>query len=203
MKGGYSGNQPSVDAATAQSAISQLRTQLETKARAAISALQNDSMTVFPGLAMITYQDLPSTVDTDGKTAHINENVHVVVPVFPASIFAQTVAQLVSADTAVGDVRIIPESGYGAAYADASSTPNLGGPIGIALSGTAQIVWNVDAPTLAKAVAGRDSSAFQTIISSFPGVEEARAHIEPFWQNSFPADPSSIRINVLKPAANK
>ena len=58
------------------------------------------------------------------------------------------------------------------------------------------------ARTLARTLAGRDGSAFQTIINKeFPGIKEAKARIEPFWSNTFPKDPASIRIVVSEPAS--
>ena len=64
------------------------------------------------------------------------------------------------------------------------------------LSGAAQLVWNVDAVALAEALAGKEEGAFQAIVAGFPGVEEARARVQPFWKNSFPENPADIRIKI-------
>jgi hypothetical protein len=72
--------------------------------------------------------------------------------------------------------------------------------LAFSLRGQAQLVWRVDASELASALAGRDEGAFQTIVGGFEGIEEARARIEPFWKNSFPADPTDIKITVKDPA---
>ena len=52
---------------------------------------------------------------------------------------------------------------------------------------------------LAAALAGKDKEAFQVISKSFPGIEEARARVQPFWSGRFPEDPESIRIKVEDP----
>lgn len=201
MTGGFSGDKPAIDQAEAQAAISDVRTRLEAKAHASIASLTGATSTVFDGLMRISYQDLTPTVDADGKTAHLNEVAHVSIPVFPSDSFAEAIAHTVAADAQVGDVRIVGGKGYDASYADASSSPHLGSDsIVFILSGTAQVVWNIDSEALTKALAGRDSAAFQTIISGFPGIQEAHARIEPFWKTVFPADPGSIKVNVVAPA---
>ena len=67
------------------------------------------------------------------------------------------------------------------------------------LDGTAQLVWKVDTALLAEALLGRDESAFQAIVESFPGIEEAHARIEPFWSNAFPGDATAIKVRVEEP----
>ncbi len=202
MSGGFSGDTPSVDPTAAQAAVSTIRARLESKAHTQVADLSNASSTVFSGLIEITYQDLPSTLESDGKTADVNEVAHISVPVFPADVFAETVAHTVAADTQVGEVYIVGGTGYDASYADASNTPVLGtDPISITLSGTAQIVWNIDTAAITKALAGRDASAFQTVISGFPGINQAHARIEPFWKTTFPSDPSNIRVDITAPSS--
>jgi hypothetical protein len=99
-------------------------------------------------------------------------------------------------DTANTPVTLIGGTGYGAQ--PTNSTPVVLGtdPVDFSLVGSAQILWSIDTSALAKALAGRDQSVFQTVIGGFPGIEAARARIEPFWNNSFPSDPSKINIVI-------
>jgi len=204
MAGGASGNQPTVDPTASQAAISDIRARLETRAHQSIGGLISATSTTFDGLMQITYQDLPPTASSDGKTAQINEVAHVSVPVFSANVLAAAIAQTVASDTNPGDVSIVAGKGYNALYQDGSSSPNLGtDPITFILSGTAQIVWNVDETALTQALAGRDSSAFQTVISGFSGIQEAHARIEPFWKSTFPKDPTKIRVDIIAPEIGK
>ena len=67
------------------------------------------------------------------------------------------------------------------------------------LSGNGILVAIVDTDALAQALAGRDQNAFQNIVANFPGVESAKARIEPFWSSSFPKDLTDIKIVVERP----
>ena len=69
------------------------------------------------------------------------------------------------------------------------------------LTGQAMLIWEVNASELAQALAGRDQSAFQTIVTGFPGIQSATARIEPFWSSAFPGDANRIRIKIADPAA--
>jgi len=73
------------------------------------------------------------------------------------------------------------------------------GPFEFTLSGMSQLVWKVDSEALISALSGRNESAFQTIVATFPGIEEARARIQPFWKQVFPVDPKKIRIRIEEP----
>jgi hypothetical protein len=68
------------------------------------------------------------------------------------------------------------------------------------LTGKATLVWNIDTEALKNALANRHESAFQTIISGFPGIQGAHARIQPFWKSSFP-DTSKIIINIVEPSS--
>lgn len=199
--GSSGGTEPAVAPATLSAAIANIRARLETKAHDAIQSLSTNFERVFPVMAKITYQDLPSTQET-GDNVRIHENVHVTVPVFPAEAFAQAVAAQVSADA--GSVPISLMSGAGFTARIVSDGAVLGtDPLSFALGGQGQLVWIVDSAALAEALAGRDGGAFQTIVNGFPGIQEAHARIEPFWKSSFPSNPSDIKIKIESPQSGQ
>ncbi|MDP2648897.1 MAG: hypothetical protein U1D26_03925 [Patescibacteria group bacterium] len=199
MLGGSSGGTaPAVAPATLEAAISSVRANLDSKAKETVAALSDDSSVALFDLAEISYQDLPNTTEAGGGV-RIHQRAHIVVPVFPADVFAQSVAAVVSADAAGADVSIIPSTGF-SAHPSGSGEPVLGtDTLTFALGGQAMLLWNVDADALATALAGRESAAFETIIDGFPGVAEAHARIEPFWKRSFPAQAADIRIDIQLP----
>jgi hypothetical protein len=203
MTGGSSGGDtPGIAPAALAAAISDVRARLAAKAQSAANAAPSSDVFTVPAL-QITYQDLPNTMEAGGGV-RIHESAHVVSIAFPATLFAQMVAQSsVSsvADAGTASLTLIPGTGFAVQLAT-SSTAVLGtDPIDFSLSGNAQIVWSVDAAALAQALAGRDQGAFTTIVNSFAGIEEAHARIEPFWKSSFPANASDIKIVVTAPAA--
>ncbi|MCR4325415.1 MAG: hypothetical protein NUV59_01240 [Patescibacteria group bacterium] len=199
MLGGSSGGTaPAVAPATLEAAISSVRANLDTKVRETVEALSDDSSVALFDLAQITYQDLPNTTEAGGGV-RIHQRAHIVVPVFPADVFAGSIASVVSADAAGADVSLIPSTGF-SAHLNGSGEPVLGtDTLTFALGGQAMLLWKVDADALATALAGRESAAFETIINGFPGVAEAHARIEPFWKRSFPAQAADIRIDIQLP----
>jgi hypothetical protein len=195
MTGGFSGTQPGVSASVRQAAVSDIRTRLAQQAAQYVQSQNTSAATAFTGLAEITYSDLPDVAATSSQVT-IGESAHIQVPVFASAAFASVVAQTMAVDTANTPVTLIGGTGYGAQ--PTNSTPVVLGtdPVDFSLVGSAQILWSIDTSALAKALAGRDQSVFQTVIGGFPGIEAARARIEPFWNNSFPSDPSKINIVI-------
>ncbi|MCE9541709.1 hypothetical protein K8R03_04115 [Candidatus Kaiserbacteria bacterium] len=196
--GGFSGDKPGVSQADTDTTVAAIRSRLEGKVRDAAKALENDSSIVFTDLVQVQYQDEPTTSEAGGKV-RIHQKAHVLIPVFPADAFAAAVAQSVSSNTDNASMFIIPGEGYGAHMTSASSTLGVD-PMSFTLIGNALIVWRVDTKALTEALAGKDQSAFQNIVTGFEGVQEARARIEPFWSSVFPKNAASIKVTVVNPA---
>ena len=191
--GGTSGTQEGVAANVRQAAVSDIRARLTQKASAFVQSVNTSSNVAFSGLTEITFTDMPDS-DATSSQVLISESVHVAVPVFAADAFAADVAQAMAIGATDSPLTLSGGSGFGAQPSDATPV-NLGSDsVDFALVGSAQFMWNVDTAALTKALAGRDQSAFQTIVGGFPGIDSAKARIEPFWKNTFPSDPSAIKV---------
>jgi ATP-dependent exoDNAse (exonuclease V) alpha subunit len=200
MTGGFSGTRPAAAAGAIAAAQTQVRAQLQQQAEAL--AQPTASTSILSGLMTIVYQDLPETTEAGGGV-RIHEQAHVEIPQLDAETFAQAVAQGVNANAEGASINFVPSTGLTVSEVNATSTTLGTDPIEFTLSGTAQLVWNVDAQALASALAGRDQGAFDTIANGFPGVQEAHARIEPFWKSSFPSNPADIVVNVGPPQSSK
>ena len=201
ISGGSSGTQEGVAESVRQAAIADIHAQLTQKAAEFVKEADASGTIAFPGLTEISFSDAPDA-DATSSQVIITENAHVSVPVFQAQAFAAAVAQTMAVDTNGVPITLIGGSGYAAQPTD--TTPvNLGtDPVDFSMVGSAQILWSVDTGALVQALAGRDQASFQTIIAGFPGIQSAKARIEPFWKNSFPSDPSSIKVIVESPATS-
>lgn len=191
MAGGFVGDKPGVTDSDMQKALSAIQARLEQKGAAAVAS-DGDAL-VLQGLIRITYSQEPTTPEA-GDKVRIHESAHVQVPVMSAAAFAGTV----SADVAGSPVSLVPKTGFAANTQNASSTLGTD-PLQFTLQGSAQIVWKIDTAALQSALAGKDQSAFQAIVTQFPGIDEAHARIEPFWKGSFPTDPKSIKVVLEDP----
>ncbi|QQG37607.1 MAG: hypothetical protein HYS26_03180 [Candidatus Kaiserbacteria bacterium] len=198
MSGGFAGERPRVAESTLDAARASMRNRLESKVRESAGAATDANSFAFPDLARVTYEAMPPTTEAGGGV-RIYEKARVEIPVFPAPAFAAVVAQSVSADAAEGSVQLRPGENLTAAAATTGALSD--GPLEFTLRGSATLVWNVDAPALAAALAGREESAFETILGTFPSIEEAKARIEPFWKKTFPTDPADIQIKIGEPKA--
>ncbi|MEK7479977.1 MAG: hypothetical protein AAB665_01665 [Patescibacteria group bacterium] len=200
MQGGFAGDRPGTAPGALDSARADVRARLDEKARATVRARTDDPTVTFPGLLRVTYESLPDTVEAGGGL-RIHERAHVELPVFPADIFARVVAESVSADAEAAGITFKAAPDLVAHLGSAADVSLADKPLDFTLEGGAQLVWNIDAPSLTAALAGRDEAAFQTIVNGFPAIQEASARIEPFWKSSFPADPSDIKVRVKEPEA--
>jgi hypothetical protein len=194
--GGFSGDEPNVSDDVRSAAISAMQGRLKDKATQQLASLSSDSGTIFTSFAMVTYQDMPASAATAQGQVNLNERAHVQVPVFPTQDLNRLIASSVSSDTQEATLTLNPKDGFGATILNATSTVVGSSPISFEFNGTAQIVWGVDGNALAQALAGKDQSAFQTIVNGFPAVQEARARIEPFWRHTFPSDPKDIKVMI-------
>lgn len=199
MTGGFVGDRPAASESAVQAARAEIRGRLLERARSLVGEKSSETKLAFFDLTSISYESLPSVPEGDSNL-RIHERARIEIPVFPADDFAYLVGQSVSAEAASGDMMLVPGEGFGAQREGSStSTPSS---IPFTLQGSAQLVWKIDVGALAEALAGREENAFQAIVATFPGIEEARARIEPFWQKSFPTDASKIKVKVEEPSLN-
>ncbi|MDR3571359.1 MAG: hypothetical protein P4L81_04125 [Candidatus Pacebacteria bacterium] len=200
--GGYSGTQAAVDPTTLSSTRAALQSQLSQEAQTALAAQNGTSTILLPGLTQITYQDLPNTPAANGSV-QINEQATIQTPVLDLASFTQALAANAGETSADVPLAFIPGAKFAAqGITEASSTLGTD-PFSFQLAGTGTLVWQVDTVALASDLAGHDQNAFTTITSSFPGIQQAHARIEPFWKTTFPANPSDISVVVEPPAASQ
>jgi hypothetical protein len=200
--GGFAGQQAAVDPTTLSNTQSALRGELAQEAQAAASAQSGTTTIVLPQLVKITYQDLPQTTAASGSV-QVNEEAHIQTPVFDTSTFTQAIAQDVGESSDGVPLSLVEGQGFSSQSSDEASTTLGTDPLDFSLLGTATLVWQVDAKALAQALAGHDQNSFGTITATFPGIQEARSRIEPFWNTAFPSNPADISVVVEPPQASK
>ena len=197
--GGFSGERPAAEPGAIEAARSQMRTRLQEKARAAALARTDDTTFAFSDLARITYESAATETEKGGIRLH--ERARIEQPLFPSDAFAHIIAQSVSAEAERGSIGLRTGKGFAARRQNESAPLGDTAPLEFTLRGEAQLVWKVNVSELAAALAGRDESAFRAIVEGFPGIDEAHARIEPFWNNTFPKDPAAIHVTIQEPKA--
>ncbi len=64
----------------------------------------------------------------------------------------------------------------------------------ITLSGSAHVVWDIDAYAVRNDLLGLERSMFDTEMTAYLDITDATASIRPFWKSAFPEEPEDIRI---------
>jgi len=64
------------------------------------------------------------------------------------------------------------------------------------VAGTASLIYTVDPARIAAAVAGETRSAAKVALTNYPEVKRAVIILRPFWRQTFPQDPASIKVVV-------
>ncbi len=189
---GFSGNAPTVSNADLAAASSKIEAQLQKKAMEFASSSAANSFAFKPQISFTT--DSPSPTSSD--LVNITEHARVLVAVIPLDQISAAVAQAVTADSPAKQYQLLPVKDLVSTIDSASAVFGTD-PITFSLTGSAKLVAIIDTKSLATALAGRNSSAFEAIVRNFPGVESAHARIEPFWETSFPTNPNDVLIEVL------
>jgi hypothetical protein len=71
--------------------------------------------------------------------------------------------------------------------------------INFTLNGTPKIIWKVDEEKLINDVLGKKKSDFNQILRQYPNIDTAVLVLRPFWKSSFPDQSKSIEVIVNYP----
>jgi hypothetical protein len=202
MTGGFSGTRPSVSQGTrdTQNAMNQasLQKSLDTDIKSKIPA----GYVLIPGATFVTFEPQPETPADAGKV-NVSEKATITAVVFPEAALGKAIAYKVIG-TYSGQALTLPdESGLKLTPAINIAPTSSDTTFAFNLSGTAKIVWKVDATKIAGAVAGKTRESAQVALSGFPEVDKAVLVLRPFWATAFPQDPAKITIKVVDPGTGK
>lgn len=196
--GGFSGTRPSVSQATDDAEHAKLQAALTSQITDTVAAQVPSGYALIPGSIHTTYASLPDSTGTDGAVA-VKEQATATAVVFPLESIARVVAsQVIGASYANQPVTMKSVQGLSLIPKDAG-TPSATAPFAFTLSGTATVIWSVDAQKIAGAVAGKSRAAAQSVLTGFPEINRAILTLRPFWLGSFPTDPSDIQVTVSEP----
>ena len=195
MTGGASGSVPTVDPTTESKAVSALITALGPDLAASIQAQVPSGYTLLPGAATTTYTELAPAPSTTTGTVDVQEQGVITAVIFPTAALAGAVASSTPGLGYQGEPLMLASSSdlqlVTANMPSASATS-----FSFTLSGTASLVYVVDAARIAAAVAGETRSAAEVALTNYPEIKRAVITLRPFWKQTFPADPASISVVV-------
>lgn len=200
MTGGASGTIPVVDSATESTATKALTAALGPDLLKSIQSQVPAGYVLLPGAASTSFVELTPAPSSSTGMVDVKEEGTVTAVVFPSSALAGAIASSVSGLgyqgepltlTSYGSLTLSPVAGV----PDPSATT-----FAFSLSGTAGLTYTVDSSRISAAVAGKTRSAAEVALTNYPEVKRAILILRPFWRQSFPEDPTSIKVSVLNAA---
>ncbi len=202
MTGGFSGMRPTVAEATKEQEYEALKKLLAEQIQADIAAKVSDDYILLPGASFITYVAQPDAPGAGG-TLTLGQMVVATVVVFPKDALASSIAYATDGTYTGQKVTITKADGLTLASATGSAPGNADQEFNFSLEGKTNILWHVDGPTIASAVAGQSRSVAETSLTGFPEIDHATLLLRPFWASSFPSDPSKIQVVVSEPSSTR
>lgn len=194
--GGFDGPQFQIDDTELATARQALQIKLRDTLLARIESEKPTDFLAFPGSIAVTYNQLPA-VEYGSDLVTIREQAILQIPLFHATDFATFLASEAIATYDGGSVRIDDPSALSFNYLNPTTSASVIAnepSLSFNLSGRPLLIWEYDVEKLTADLAGLPKTSITNAISAFPGIEAAHARITPFWQRSFPKDPSEIII---------
>ena len=199
MTGGASGSVPVVDAALEAQARTALRTALAPDLAASIQAQVPEGYVLLNGAATTTYQELASAPSSTNGQVDVKEQGTITAVVFPNAALAKAVAASVAGLGYQGEaLSLISAGNLLLASAGGLPAPSASS-FSFTLAGTASLVYTVDPTRIAAAISGKTRSAAEVALTHYPEVKRAVIILRPFWRQTFPQDPASIKVVVANP----
>lgn len=194
--GGFDGQQFQIDDNELNTARQALQIQLRDTLLARVETEKPSDFIAFNGSIAITYNQLPA-VEYGQDLVTIREQAVLQIPLFQKTDFASFLASEAVATYEGGPVRIEDPSTLTFNYSNPTTSASVIAnepSLTFSLTGRPLLIWEYDAETLTKDLAGLPKTAINNAISAYPGIEAARVRITPFWQRSFPEKAEDIII---------
>ncbi len=195
--GGFDGPQFQIEEQELLNAREALQKQLRAALFARVQEERPADFVAFvPASVSVTYTQLPAVEYGDGLVT-IREKATLQVPLFKADEFAQFLAREAVATYDGGAVRIVDPAALTFSYVSATTTASnlaVAPSLTFTLNGKPQLVWGYDIDKLTTDLAGLPKTALNNAVKAYPGIEEARARITPFWKQTFPKDSEDMVI---------
>lgn len=194
MTGGASGTVPVVDTALEAQTRSALASALAPDLLASLKEQTPSGYVLIPGSATTTYEEVvPATSSTDGMV-DIKEQGTITAVVFQNSALAKKIAGAVAGLNYQGELTL---SGVDNLLFASANMPNSDtSSFSFTLAGTASLVYTIDPSRITAVIAGKTRSEAKTALDNYPEIKQAVIILRPFWRQTFPQDPASIKVVV-------
>lgn len=196
MTGGASGEVPEVDSQAEATAREALKSALAADLDTAITSQIPNGYVLLPGAATTSYVDTAITGGSTTGMADVKEQGTITAVAFPNAALAKAIATSVAGLDYHGEPLVLATT-TGITLTTPNGIPSPDATsFTFTLSGTVPLTYKVDPTQIAAAVAGKTRDAAEVALTNFAQVKQAILVLRPFWRQSFPADPTAIRVTV-------
>lgn len=199
MEGGFSGTRASVSEGTRDREQERIKPKLAESLNEEVAKQLPAGYIVLPGATFVSYAPARDSAGED-DTVNVNVRGTAVAVAMPEAAVASAIAASIQGDYAGEPVSLGSLEGLTLTPA----TPGTPAPdlqsFRFTLSGTANVLWEVDPNRIASTVAGKDRDAAFAILQGFPEVGSAVLALRPPWRQAFPDDPTEIVIATTTPS---
>jgi hypothetical protein len=188
--GGFKGPQFQIDDNDLSTARQALQIKLRDELLLRIDTEKPADFIAFKDAVAITYNQLPA-IEYENELVTIREQAILQIPLFQATEFGSFLARVTVATYDGGSVRVDDPSALTFQYTSATTSSSIIAnepSLSFRLTGKPLLIWEYDIQKLKENLAGLPKTALENAITAHPGIDEARAHITPFWKMSFPED---------------
>lgn len=194
ISGGFVGERAVVSPEVRDSAIADLKSELDRKVRESMKlSLQADEI-FFPDTLSISFIEQPDRASENGALVTLTAEAR--APVFAESKLARVIAEEGGiqyehplAIENVGTLAIQTE--------DAETEGNLS----LTISGEAKLVGDYDQTRLLHDLAGKDRRNVGVVLSGYPAIADMKISVYPFWRGILPEDVSHLTIHIASDEA--
>lgn len=194
--GGFDGAQYQIDENELATARQSLQIELRNNLLSRIESEKPADYVVFNEAVAITYNQLPTT-EYGSDLVTIREQAILQIPLFAKEDFGSFLAKEAVPTYEGNPVRVEDPTVLTFKYSFATTSSSVIAnetSLTFKLSGKPLLVWEYDAEKLTKDLAGLPKTAINNAVLAYPGIEGAKVHMTPFWQRTFPDDPSEIIV---------
>lgn len=196
INGGFAGPQFQIDENELATARQQLQVDLRNTLLARIETEKPNDFIAFPGAVSLTFNQLPA-VEYGSDLVTVREQAILQIPLFNEAELAEFLAAQTIATYEGNPVRIDDPTVLSFNYTSPTTSSSVIAnepSLRFSLTGRPLMIWEYNAQKLSEDLAGLPKTAINNAIGAYPGIESARVRITPFWQQTFPKDPTEIII---------
>lgn len=199
MAGGFIGKRLVVDDSVLETERAALHQKLRADLEGQVASQEPEGFISFDDGVFIQF--ISETPAEKGDEVEIREKAVLYNILFKEDALAHFLAENTLGDFDGSDVTFIDASGLTLTAQspenEESAQPWEGDTFSFSMSGNATIVWLFDEAKLKQDLSGRNKEAIHTILSGYPGIDEAEVVIRPFWKRSFPTNVDEIKIETV------